>query len=402
MRSTSLGAVLICVSLAALDAAAQIATNCIPTKNQVVLRQRIAEVDAAEGRLDVVSLRAETQALHRQGMINDQQLAEFEKIIQTAQAPKGPAETPEGRQAAEAALAAKLQELNQGDRAIVPTADPQTEAKAREALDQKLRELEQPAPAAAPVETSPEVAARQAAARAALLAKLDEPQPAAQAAEPTEEELRRKAQQALAEKMAELDRTSRPVPPAAPPAPVAPAAAPITTVATPPPAPAVAPAAPADASEAARRALAEKMAELNRTTTPPAAPAVPAVATTPPPPPAAVVTAAPETSLPPSAEIRLAQEALAAKMAELNATAASPGEASVLQAPPASPATQMRAQEVLRVTARPPETPSALPPSTKTGWDRVEELTQLYRAGLMTPQEYHTERARIVSTLVQP
>jgi hypothetical protein len=41
------------------------------------------------------------------------------------------------------------------------------------------------------------------------------------------------------------------------------------------------------------------------------------------------------------------------------------------------------------------ETPSA----EKTGWDRLNELTELYRGNQITPKEYHVERAKLIKSL---
>jgi hypothetical protein len=43
--------------------------------------------------------------------------------------------------------------------------------------------------------------------------------------------------------------------------------------------------------------------------------------------------------------------------------------------------------------------PSGLPPSTKTGAARLKELTELYRANKITPEEYHAQRQKIIATL---
>jgi hypothetical protein len=40
-----------------------------------------------------------------------------------------------------------------------------------------------------------------------------------------------------------------------------------------------------------------------------------------------------------------------------------------------------------------------LPPSEKQGLERLAELTEQYRAGLVTPLAYHQERAKIIQSL---
>jgi len=71
-----------------------------------------------------------------------------------------------------------------------------------------------------------------------------------------------------------------------------------------------------------------------------------------------------------------------------------------VQPVPARPQEILEAERTLHQTMKAP-TAATLPPSTKTGMERLEELTQLYRQNQMTPEEYHRERAKIVSTLSQ-
>jgi len=46
-----------------------------------------------------------------------------------------------------------------------------------------------------------------------------------------------------------------------------------------------------------------------------------------------------------------------------------------------------------------PATPPPVPASTKTGLERLAELTDLYLANQITPAQYHHERAKIVQSL---
>lgn len=70
-----------------------------------------------------------------------------------------------------------------------------------------------------------------------------------------------------------------------------------------------------------------------------------------------------------------------------------------VQPPPVPPGEQVRATELMRETVAAPfgilETPSA----EKTGWDRLNELTELYRGNQITPKEYHVERAKLIKSL---
>jgi hypothetical protein len=410
------------------SAVAQVSTSCIPTKNQVVLRQRVAELEAAEGRLDTRILQAEVDALKRRGMINEQQAEEFAAIIEQAQAPKGPVDTPEGAALARQALAAKVTELQSAGAEPIPESDPEVHAKASAVLEDKMKALRAPAPA----QPEPDYSARQAVALAALASVMTE----MSAAQPvvdddSDEAIQAKAQAALAEKMAELDRqAAAKVPP------------PVRTDAA--------------AQKVAQQALAEKMAELDRQAAeaakpppvaptvaaprpapvptappPPAAPVVTAPAPVDPPPPAApvvvtpaprpapapapapkpvVVTPAPAPKPPPVAEVVVAPgedhraaalAALESKMADLNRQEGVSITGVPVQPPPVPPREHLQATQVMRETVAAPFGVLETPPAPKTGWDRLNELTDLYRTNQITPREYHVERAKIMEALAQ-
>jgi hypothetical protein len=105
-----------------------------------------------------------------------------------------------------------------------------------------------------------------------------------------------------------------------------------------------------------------------------------------------------------------AREALDRKMAELDGPVVAPGPAT-----PLTPVKETVAREVLdrkmaeldgsatvpAAPAPPTVVPMAqpLPPSTKQGLERLAELTELYKAGLITPAAYHLERAKIIESL---
>ena len=422
LRCLGLGLVFVVSS-----AVAQVSTSCIPTKNQVVLRQRVAELEAAEGRLDTRILQAEVDALKRRGMINEQQAEEFAAIIEQAQAPKGPLDTPEGAALARQALAAKVTELQSADAEPIPESDPEVYAKASAVLEDKMKALRAPAPA--PAQAGPDHSARQAVALAALASVMTE----MSAAQPlvdddSDEAIQAKAQAALAEKIAELDRQA-----------AAKVAPPIRTDAA--------------AQAAAQQALAEKMAELDRQAAetakpppvaptvaaprsapvptappPPAAPVVTAPVPVEPPPPAApvvvttpwptpapapkpvVVTPAPAPEPPPVAEVVVAPgddhraaalAALESKMTDLNRQEGVSITGVPVQPPSVPPGEHLQATQLLRETVTAPFGVLETPPAPKTGWDRLNELTDLYRANRITPREYHVERAKLMEALAQ-
>src|SRR5258706_1468139 len=86
-------------------------TNCTPTKAQLILRQRLAELSTAESLPGKDQLLADVERLHQEGKISDQQFEAFKKnISEQYVAPAG-------------------------------TANPEAQAKAQRLLDQKMPEL---------------------------------------------------------------------------------------------------------------------------------------------------------------------------------------------------------------------------------------------------------------------
>jgi hypothetical protein len=396
------------------SAVAQVSTSCIPTKNQVVLRQRVAELDAAQGRLDTRILQAEVDALTRRGMIDEQQAAEFAAIIDHAQAPKGPLDTPEGAALARQALAAKVSELESAGADPIPESNPEMHARASAALESALKELE-PGPSPEP----PDYSARQAVAVATLATVMTQMSAATSAVEDdSDEAIAAKAQAALAAKMAELDHQ------ATPPRAVG------SDLLDP------------EAQTAAQQALAEKMAELDRqaaeatqprpapelaaprpapapTAAPPRpAPVVvtpapvpaPVVVTPAPAPPPVVVAPAPAPAPPVAVEAVVAPgedrnaaaaAALAAKMTDLNRQENVSITGVPVQPPPVPPGDKVRAEQLMRETVAAPFAIVEPKPASKTGWERLNELTDLYRSNQMTPREYHAERAKLMESLAR-
>jgi hypothetical protein len=98
-----------------------------------------------------------------------------------------------------------------------------------------------------------------------------------------------------------------------------------------------------------------------------------------------------QTTLSPSQEAA-ARAALQQRMAELNAAE------TTAAVPPSVPApTPAPVPTAPPITAQPAPTPAV--PSQKQGLERLAELTQQYRAGLLSPSQYHQERAKIVQSL---
>jgi hypothetical protein len=95
-----------------------------------------------------------------------------------------------------------------------------------------------------------------------------------------------------------------------------------------------------------------------------------------------------------------AQEALDRKMTDMRRAENQAVTGIPVQPAPVRPQATLEAQQTLRQTMTAPVA-STVPPSSKTGLERLEELTELYRQNQMTPEEYHRERAKIVSTLSQ-
>jgi hypothetical protein len=86
-------------------------------------------------------------------------------------------------------------------------------------------------------------------------------------------------------------------------------------------------------------------------------------------------------------------------MSELNAAAAVEPSKSPAPAAPAPAASSPTVTTTAPVPAATPVTSQALTASQKVGLERLAELTELYKAGKITPYEYHTERARVIESM---
>src|SRR5213594_1797175 len=121
-------------------------TNCTPNKAQLILRQKLAEMDTAESLPSKDQLLADVERLHKEGKISDQQLEAFKKNINEQYvAPANPT-TPEAQAKAQNLLEQKIAELNAAPPVVTPPVNPEVQAKAQQALEQKLN---QPPPAVA-------------------------------------------------------------------------------------------------------------------------------------------------------------------------------------------------------------------------------------------------------------
>src|ERR1051326_5166167 len=72
----------------------QAKTNCTPTKAQLILRQKMADLDAAGALPTKDRLLADVERLHREGKISDQQFESLKKNVKQQYAdPGGPTDS---------------------------------------------------------------------------------------------------------------------------------------------------------------------------------------------------------------------------------------------------------------------------------------------------------------------
>jgi hypothetical protein len=122
-------------------------TNCVPTKAQLILRQKIADLNGTGSSRSQAQELADVERLHKEGKINDEQFEALKKKINEQYAGSL---TPEARANAQQELEKKIAELNAAPK---PTpSNSEVQAHAEQALQQKLHET--PAAAAARPETS--------------------------------------------------------------------------------------------------------------------------------------------------------------------------------------------------------------------------------------------------------
>jgi hypothetical protein len=301
--------------------------------------------------------------------------AQLKQATEPAQIP-APVAAPAARQAPAAVLA------------VPPPVDSEAIAKAREALRQKLSELEtQPAQVApAPVVVVPSATRKPAAA--VMPAPAARPTPPAQwTPTPPAQPVAQPVQPAAA---------AQPLPPIAQPAPVPTPAPAVQTTARP-----VLVAPPPVDSEAiakAREALRQKMNELEMQPTI-ATPGQPAPAVAPSTPAAASVvqpqpSAAQPAPAPANAEnIAKARAAVEQEMKQLKALP--PVAAGGAAAPTELVPGKTTKQKQILLSFPPLQSPPSAVPAAKE--QRLQELLRKYRADQITPEEYHQQRAKILA-----
>jgi hypothetical protein len=297
--------------------------------------------------------------------------AQLKQATEPAQIP-APVAAPAARQAPAAVLA------------VPPPVDSEAIAKAREALRQKLSELEtQPAQVApAPVVVVPSATRKPAAAVM--------PAPAARPTPPAQWTPTPPAQPV------QPAAAAQPLPPIAQPAPVPTPAPAVQTTARP-----VLVAPPPVDSEAiakAREALRQKMNELEMQPTI-ATPGQPAPAVAPSTPAAASVvqpqpSAAQPAPAPANAEnIAKARAAVEQEMKQLKALP--PVAAGGAAAPTELVPGKTTKQKQILLSFPPLQSPPSAVPAAKE--QRLQELLRKYRADQITPEEYHQQRAKILA-----
>src|SRR5947199_175989 len=111
-------------------------SNDTSSKAQQILRQKIAELDNANALPSKDQLLADVERLHQEGKISDQQFETFKKNIREQYvAPEGTA-NPESQAGAKQLLEQKIGELNTDQQAVLPPAKPEVQAQAAKALEQ--------------------------------------------------------------------------------------------------------------------------------------------------------------------------------------------------------------------------------------------------------------------------
>lgn len=321
----------------------QTKTNCTPNKAQLILRQKMADLDAASALPSKDQLLADVDRLHREGKISDQQFDAFKKNVnQQYEDPGGPS-TSEAQARAQKALEQKIAELNAGQPAVTPQANPEIQARAQEALH-PVQKVEAPRAAAAPhPETAPV------------------------------------AQEVLHQRIAELQtqQKSNVVPEH------------VATTLTP------------ELEARARELLRLKIAEAHKGEPTPSVASTPAQAT------ALTVLHQQEAELKAGITPDTPKQTriLRAKIAESRGTlthdeaarvAAGPAPTAVAASQPGGTAPSFQGYTPAPALGA---SPVVFQTSNKTGLARLNELTALYKADRITPFEYHHERAKIVSTL---
>src|SRR5436190_12937717 len=117
-----------------------------PTKAQLLLRQKMAELDNANSLPSKDQLLADVDRLHQEGKISDEQFETFKKNVAQQYAPAAGANS-EAQAKAQTLLDQKIAELNAGPTVAPAPVNTPTQAKAEQVLQNKLSESQKPAPA---------------------------------------------------------------------------------------------------------------------------------------------------------------------------------------------------------------------------------------------------------------
>src|SRR5437763_641473 len=111
-------------------------TEDTPTKAQLILRQRIAELNRASSLPSKEGLLADVERLHNEGKISEEQFETFKKNIDKEYV--GPEGNPEVQAKAQERLQQKIAELNAGQTGTPAPANPEAREKAEQALRQSI------------------------------------------------------------------------------------------------------------------------------------------------------------------------------------------------------------------------------------------------------------------------
>src|SRR5262245_667991 len=123
-------------------------TNCTPTKAQLILRQKIAELKGGADALPSKDqLLNDVERLHTEGKISDEQYATFKKNVSEQYLAPDVASNAETQTKAEKLLEQKIVELNAGQTTTVPPATKSVQSKAEQALEKKMKESQASVPA---------------------------------------------------------------------------------------------------------------------------------------------------------------------------------------------------------------------------------------------------------------
>jgi len=310
-------------------------SNDTASKAQQILRQKIAELDNAKALPSKDQLLADVERLHQEGKISDQQFETFKKNIREQYvAPEGTA-NPESQARTQQLLEQKIGELNAGQQAVLPPANPEVQAKAEKALEQNLNQSQ----AAPPPHPETGTVAEQVLHQRISQLRTDEksnivPEKAGATLTP---EAEAKARELLRLKIAEARKADLTQPRPNP-----------------------------EAQAKALTVLHQSDAEVQAGVTPDTPEATRLL------------------------RLKIAESKGTISPQEAAKAAATPAQSTALAATPAAAPQTTPAIGTAPVTFQ---------TSNKTGLARLNELTELYKADKVTPYDYHHERAKIVATL---